>query len=65
MEDDKPIEKNQVFFITSNHSSLDNAIKYSLANINGMIKLESILKKQQQYKQKDYTINVFSFEIVP
>ena len=65
--DDSQIENNKVFFITSNYSSLDDKINYSLSrtNANAMINFNSIFKEKQKYNKKEYTINVFYFEIVP
>ena len=65
--DDSQIENNKVFFITSNYSSLDDKIHYSLSrtNANAMINFNSIFKEKQKYNKKEYTINVFYFEIVP
>ena len=57
---------NQVFFIISNKSKIDNNIEYFLNNkYNKAVKnLKKVLIKKIKYKREDFTINVFSFEIV-
>ena len=61
--DDKKSEKNKVFFITSNLTSIDENIKYSLSNANGMKDFNLILKKGVKYKNEDFIKKVFYFEI--
>ena len=54
----------KVFFIASNLSSLDNEIKYSLSNANGMINLTQVLKINEKYNSKNFTTYVFSFDFI-
>ena len=61
--DDKKSEKNKVFFITSNLTSIDKNIEYSLSNANGMKDFNLILKKGVKYKNEDFNKKVFYFEI--
>ena len=56
--------KYKVFFIASNLSSLDNEIKYSLSNANGMENLTQVLKINEEYNSKNFTIYVFSYEFI-
>ena len=63
--DDNKSQKNKVFFITSNPTSIDNKIKYSLSNVNGMKNFNIILKKEIEFKREIFTTNVFYFEINP
>ena len=51
---------NQVFFITSNQSKLDKSLEYSLSSKN----LKNILTKTEKFKNENFTIRVFSFDIV-
>ena len=51
---------NQVFFITSNQSKLDKSLEYSLSIKN----LKNILTKTEKFKNENFTIRVFSFDIV-
>ena len=54
----------KVFFIASNLSSLDNEIKYSLSNANGMKNLTQVLKINEKYNSKNFTTYVFSFDFI-
>ena len=54
-------QKNKVFFITSNLTSIDKNINYSLSNDNSKTNLE----KTVEYKRENFTTNVFYFEINP
>lgn len=51
--------KNQVFFITSNQTKLDKSLEYSLPNK----KIKTNLTKPWKYRNKHFTVKVFSFEI--
>ena len=51
---------NQVFFITSNLTKLDKTIEYSLSKG----RLKNIFTKSMKYKSQNFTIRVFSFEII-
>ena len=51
---------NQVFFITSNQSKLDKSLEYSLSSKN----LKNILTKTEKFKNENFIIRVFSFDIV-
>ena len=55
---------NKVFFIISNQSKLDNDIKYYINDKNGIINLKTELTKKERFNNEDYTITVFSFEII-
>jgi len=61
MEDNKS-QKNKVFFITSNYTSLDKKIQYSLSNTDGMENFNLILNKPVTYKKEDFITKVFSFD---
>ena len=63
MEENKRKEY-KVFFITSNLSSLDNEIEYSISNSNMIVNLTQILKKSGRYKNKNITTYIFSFEFI-
>ena len=52
----------KVFFITSNQSSLEQKLEYSLAKP-GMINLKKVYSKTEKYKGEDFSISVFSFDI--
>ena len=63
MDADK-IGEYKVFFIASNPSSLDNEIKYSLSNANGMENLTQVLKIDEEYNSKilqymSFLLNLF------
>ena len=51
---------NQVFFITSNQTKLNKNIEYSTSKK----KLKNILTKNQKYRNENFTVKVFSFEII-
>jgi len=51
---------NQVFFITSNQTKLDKNIEYYLSKG----RLKNILTKNMKFKKENFTIKVFSFEII-
>ena len=53
-----------VFFITSNQSRLEGKINYILENKKSYTNLRSILTLEWKYKKDDYTIHVYSFDIV-
>ena len=55
---------NKVFFITSNQSKLNKDIKYYINDKNGIINLKTELTKKERFNNEDYTITVFSFEII-
>ena len=52
----------KVFFITSNQSKLDKSIEYSFPN--SQIPLNIILSKNEKYRGEDFSIKVFTFEIL-
>ena len=52
----------KVFFITSNQSSLDNKLEYSLTK-SGMINLQIVLSKTQKYNRENFTTSVLTFDI--
>ena len=54
------MNNNQVFFITSNQTKLNKSIEYSISKK----KLTNILTKNQKYRNENFTIKVFSFEII-
>ena len=54
-------QKNKVFFITSNPTSIDKNINYSLSSAIGNANLEKTI----EYKIENFTTNVFYFEINP
>lgn len=64
MNDDQILKEpnKQVFFITSHQSKLDKSIEYDSKLKN--IQLKKILTEFTKYKGEDFTINVFSFEII-
>ena len=51
---------NKVFFITSNQTKLDKNIEYTTQKKN----FKNILTKNQKYRNENFTIRVFSFEII-
>ena len=51
---------NKVFFITSNLTKLNKNIEYSTSKT----KFKNILTKNQKYRNENFTIKVFSFEII-
>ena len=53
----------KVFFIASNQSSYDNKLEYSLSK-NGMINFKKVFSKIEKYKGEDFTILVFTFDII-
>ena len=52
----------KVFFITSNQSSLDKKIEYTLSKT-GMINLKKAHSKVEKYKGEDFSISIFCFDI--
>ena len=56
-------QKNKVFYITSNPTSLDERLEYSL-NKSGMVNLKKVFSKISKYKNEDFTTSVFSFDII-
>ena len=64
MNDDQILKEpnKQVFFITSHQSKLDKSIEYDSKLKN--IQLKKILTEFTKYKGENFTINVFSFEII-
>ena len=62
-EKKKDEEPFKVFFITSNLSSLDNQLEYNI-NKSGMVNFGRVLSKTQRFSNENYTISVFSFDIV-
>ena len=52
----------KVFFITSNQSSLDKRIEYTLSK-KGMINLRKVHSKVEKYKGEDFSISIFCFDI--
>ena len=53
----------KVFFITSNQSSLDKKLEFSL-NKSGMINLQKVLTKIAKHKGEDFSTSVFTFDII-
>ena len=66
MNDKKKNKRNEgpikVYFITSNQSSLDDKLEYSLTK-SGMINLNKVLSKIVKYKGEDFSITVFAFDV--
>ena len=52
----------KVFFITSNQSSLDKKIEYTLSKT-GMINLKKAHSEVEKYKGEDFSISIFCFDI--
>ena len=66
MADKKRAEENKgpfkVFFITSNQTSLDQKIEYTLTKT-GMINLTKAFSKVEKYKGEDFSVSIFCFDI--
>ena len=62
-EKKKKEELFKVFFITSNQTSLDDNLEYSLTK-SGMVNLHKVLSKITKYNNQKFTISVFSFDII-
>ena len=66
MADKKKNKKNEgpikVYFITSNQSSLDDKLEYSLTKT-GMINLKKVHSKIVKYKGEDFSVTVFAFDV--
>ena len=62
-EKKKKEELFKVFFITSNQTSLDDNLEYSLEE-SGMVNLHKVLSKTFRYENQDFTTSVFSFDII-
>jgi len=58
----KEKENYKVFFIVSNLSKLDKCIEYSF--LNNQNPLNIILTKNEKYREEDFSIKVFAFEIL-
>jgi hypothetical protein len=63
--DDPKSQKDKVFFITSNPSSIDKEIEYSLSNASGMNNFNIILKKEKEYGKEKFITKACYFEITP
>jgi len=55
-------ENYKVFFIVSNLSKLDESIEYSFPNNQNPLNI--ILTKNEKYRREDFSIKVFTFEIL-
>ena len=53
-----------VFFITSNQSKLETKISYCIEKKKCFINLKKILTIQQKYQKEDFTVYVYSFDVV-
>ena len=62
---DSQNQKDKVFFITSNQSTLDKFIKYSLSEAEGMSNFNLILNTPQKHENEEFLSKVFYFEIIP
>ena len=66
MNDKKKNKRNEgpikVYFITSNQSSLDDKLEYSLTKT-GMINLKKVHSKIVKYKGEDFSVTVFAFDV--
>ena len=63
--DDTKSQKDKVFFIASNPSSIDKEIEYSLSNASGMNNFNIILKKEDKNEDENFITKVYYFEIIP
>ena len=61
---EKPIQNGpfKVFFISSNQSSLDDKLEYSIKR--GASNLQKVFSKKDKYKREDFSIYVFCFDII-